>query len=274
MPGTSVGVDGLVGEALKDAQVLGWIGAVSSKFHLIGITNWNSVEENAKVSKHLEAGKKKPYNYQVRQRKKAAKAGLKKTMFPLNPLNSHFANIEGGVRGKWGQEIKVRCTTEQFIGRPTDSETGLSGLGIPMVLIVMGGDFDTFERCSNALVNNIPLLLCQGTGGAADILCQALQMAENSELSASNEYLVLHAVESMLNIPKEKGALFSVNGFDATKHMHFVKDCIRMSDKVTVFRLDRAASTTMDLGTVMQLFPKVPVVKSILSLIIDYQNFT
>ena len=34
--GTSMGVDGLVGEALKEAQVLGWIGASTSKFHLIG----------------------------------------------------------------------------------------------------------------------------------------------------------------------------------------------------------------------------------------------
>ena len=34
--GTSMGVDGLVGEALKEAQVLGWIGAATSKFHLIG----------------------------------------------------------------------------------------------------------------------------------------------------------------------------------------------------------------------------------------------
>ena len=95
----------------------------------------------------------------------------------------------------------------------------------------------------------MPVLLCEGTGTAADILCAAIRLADpdTNELADEAELTVLQLMESGLNIPREKNMLFSQEGFEASKHLHFVKECIRNKNHVTIFRLDRAASTTMSL---------------------------
>ena len=95
----------------------------------------------------------------------------------------------------------------------------------------------------------MPVLLCEGTGSAADILCASIRLADpdTNELSEEAEVSVMQMMDSGLSIPKEKNSLFSQEGLESSKHMHFVKECIRNKNHITIFRLDRAASTTMSL---------------------------
>ena len=43
-------------------------------------------------------------------------------------------------------------------------------------MLVLGGDVGTLDHIANSLVNGIPVVLCQGSGGMADIVIEVLRM--------------------------------------------------------------------------------------------------
>ena len=47
------------------------------------------------------------------------------------------------------------------------------GLGIPVVLVVVEGGTDCIADARKSLEHNIPVVVCAGTGRAADILAYA-----------------------------------------------------------------------------------------------------
>ena len=48
-----------------------------------------------------------------------------------------------------------------------------SGLGIPVVLVVVEGGYDAIDDVIRSLEAKIPVVVCEGTGRAADILAYA-----------------------------------------------------------------------------------------------------
>ncbi len=48
-----------------------------------------------------------------------------------------------------------------------------TGLGIPVVLVVVEGGYDAIEDCRKSLSQKIPVIICEGTGRAADIIAYA-----------------------------------------------------------------------------------------------------
>lgn len=52
------------------------------------------------------------------------------------------------------------------------------GEGIPVVLIVLEGGRDAIEDAKTSLGQNIPVILCEGTGRAADILVTAYNLGD------------------------------------------------------------------------------------------------
>ena len=52
------------------------------------------------------------------------------------------------------------------------------GLGIPVVLVVVEGGTDAIDDAKNSLSQNIPVVVCAGTGRAADLLSYAYQHAQ------------------------------------------------------------------------------------------------
>ena len=47
------------------------------------------------------------------------------------------------------------------------------GLGIPVVLVVVEGGTDAIEDAKTSVTHDIPVVVCSGTGRAADILAYA-----------------------------------------------------------------------------------------------------
>ena len=48
-----------------------------------------------------------------------------------------------------------------------------TGLGIPVVLVVVEGGYDAITDCRKSLSQKIPVIICEGTGRAADIIAYA-----------------------------------------------------------------------------------------------------
>ena len=57
----------------------------------------------------------------------------------------------------------------------------VSGLGLPVVLLVLEGGADTILNVKSSIGQGIPTVVCDGTGRAADILAYAYQHSKEDE---------------------------------------------------------------------------------------------
>lgn len=53
------------------------------------------------------------------------------------------------------------------------------GLGVPVVLLALEGGIDVIVAAKNAIQHRIPIVICEGTGRAADIIAFAHKHAKN-----------------------------------------------------------------------------------------------
>lgn len=81
----------------------------------------------------------------------------------------------------------VACRTEL-----EDAIQNKHGLGISVVVLVVGGDLKILRRCVKALERNIPIVVMKGTGMAADLVADVIDLPPETEvqrlLERINEY--------------------------------------------------------------------------------------
>jgi len=66
------------------------------------------------------------------------------------------------------------------------------GLGISVVLVLLEGGYDAIDDVAKSLTSKIPVVLCEGTGRAADILAYAfMHMFTNHGYISVNSHLVI-----------------------------------------------------------------------------------
>ena len=99
----------------------------------------------------------------------------------LEPNHSHFVLIDTkkGGRAAWGGEIAMRFTIEKTI---------CERFSVPMVLVVVEGGPGTLKTVSETIKGGCPVVLVQGSGGAADAIAQCfalLQEPKKSEAGGS-----------------------------------------------------------------------------------------
>jgi hypothetical protein len=63
---------------------------------------------------------------------------------------------------------ELRINVVVAVARLTDR-----GLGIPLVLVLLEGGYDAIDDVHTSLENKIPVVVCAGTGRAADIIAYA-----------------------------------------------------------------------------------------------------
>ena len=153
--GTLAGVDYLVGQALRELQFRRWIVEDENKFYLLGLVNWNCIDLKVQLDRKLIDNDS---NLHFDIKHGTADSNLEKDQFmtTLNPLYSHFLCFEGGVKGKQFQEQEVRGELLSYIAKPFDEFT------VPAVLVVVGGELETLKEVSQALGDDIPVVVCEG----------------------------------------------------------------------------------------------------------------
>ncbi|XP_063725290.1 transient receptor potential cation channel subfamily M member 2-like [Symsagittifera roscoffensis] len=203
--GSLHGVDKLVSECLKEVQLQAWMGLSSKKLDVIGIVNWDCFESNH-AANTLYFGSEYPmsrfspdqkFSYFVKKRRPDWDAQTGKLSFTLNPLFTNFIAIQGGVKGKLHQETNLRSSIENLLSNPLLEKSLLENTKtIPQTLVVLGGDVGTLDHIANSLINGIPAVLCQGSGGITDVIIGALRMTKGiffSSLAFSYLFFMLHS---------------------------------------------------------------------------------
>ncbi|XP_075249811.1 uncharacterized protein LOC142342384 isoform X2 [Convolutriloba macropyga] len=240
--GTSNGVDKLVLDALKEAQLLSWMGSDAPKFRIIGFPNWNCVRGHEKISRLVyDNPRGLTVEYVVQKNTHTDEDHFEPS---LNPLISHFLCIEGGLKGVKGQEVFVRSAVEESLAGAAEEEvlTGFKGYGIPTVLILMKGEFDVFERAANAVCKGIGIVICEGLGGATDILHYAFRMSNKNSLRVTltipQQLKVMQMMETM-HKRKSMTKLYSAEPFEAARHMHMIHQCLRHKHLIFCYKTQR-----------------------------------
>ncbi|XP_034479798.1 transient receptor potential cation channel trpm isoform X2 [Drosophila innubila] len=211
--GTNTGVTKQVGDALllEGQQRTGRV--VS-----IGIAPWGIVERNHELLGH---NREVPCHSISSPRSKLA---------VLNNRHAYFLLVDNGTQAKYGAELILRRKLEKFISNLklhpfTHSST-------PVVCLVIEGGTNTIRAVLEYVTDSppVPVVVCDGSGRAADLLAFVHKYASDGE-----EQPVLESMRDYLIGTIQK--TFEVSFDQAEKLYQELLECTRNKNLITVFRI-------------------------------------
>ncbi|XP_070134681.1 transient receptor potential cation channel trpm isoform X2 [Drosophila bipectinata] len=211
--GTNTGVTKQVGDALllEGQQRTGRV--VS-----IGIAPWGIVERNHELLGH---NREVPCHSISSPRSKLA---------VLNNRHAYFLLVDNGTMAKYGAELILRRKLEKFISNLklhpfTHSST-------PVVCLVIEGGTNTIRAVLEYVTDSppVPVVVCDGSGRAADLLAFVHKYASDGE-----EQPVLESMRDYLMGTIQK--TFEVGQDQSEKLYQELLQCTRNKNLITVFRI-------------------------------------
>ncbi|CAH8543714.1 unnamed protein product [Heterobilharzia americana] len=182
--GLNLGIIRVVGDALQEQAFCVDKRKLSQQLRCIGIAPWGYVlNRNTLVSKEFE-DHNHPQPYTV--------STVIETGRPvsLNQNHTHYIFVDEGKRLRYGgsESARFRARLEKQIALPAEE----GGFGIPVVLVIVEGGHDVFIDARNSIKERVPVVICSGTGRAADILDMAFNFRlKQSQFTSFSEREVL-----------------------------------------------------------------------------------
>ncbi|KAH8875741.1 Transient receptor potential cation channel subfamily M member 6 [Schistosoma japonicum] len=127
----------------------------------------------------------------------------------LNQNHSHYIFVDEGKRLRYGgsESARFRAKLEKQIALPEEN----GGFGIPVVLVVVEGGHDVFIDARNSIKERVPVVICSGTGRAADILDMAfnfrLKHAQFTSFTEKETAVLSHKLKPVSGKNKIEAAL-------------------------------------------------------------------
>ena len=162
--GTNTGVMKLVGEAVEEGQFLVSDGpSVKRGIKAIGLCNWGMVENNANLVN--------PSKEEINSVNYVTSIDIKDNCpVPLNPNHTHFFMVDTGHRYTFKGIGEFIGRFEKMLSAPAPS-----GLGIPVVNLVVEGGIGALYEVKEFLIRKQMVVIVEGTGRMADILGYAFR---------------------------------------------------------------------------------------------------
>ncbi|XP_016362233.1 transient receptor potential cation channel subfamily M member 7-like, partial [Sinocyclocheilus anshuiensis] len=155
------GVAKHVGDALKEHM-----SRSARKICTVGIAPWGVIENrNDLIGRDVVA----PYQTLLNPLSK---------LNVLNNFHSHFILVDNGTVGKYGAEVKLRRELEKHIN--LQRIHARIGQGVPVVALIFEGGPNVILTVLEYLQESppVPVVVCEGTGRAADILAYVHKQTE------------------------------------------------------------------------------------------------
>uniref|UniRef100_A0A671MUH1 Transient receptor potential cation channel, subfamily M, member 1a n=1 Tax=Sinocyclocheilus anshuiensis TaxID=1608454 RepID=A0A671MUH1_9TELE len=229
--GVSTGVIRHVGDALKDHS-----SKSRGKVCAIGIAPWGIVENKEDL---IGRDVTRPYQTMSNPLSKLS---------VLNNSHSHFILADNGTHGKYGAEVRLRRQLEKHISLQKIN-TRL-GQGVPLVCLILEGGPNVISIVLESLREDppVPVVVCDGSGRASDIISFAHKYSEE-------DGLVNDSVRDQLLVTIQK--TFNYNRNQAQQIYLMVMECMKKRELITVFRtasegqqdIEMAILTTLLKGT-------------------------
>ncbi|XP_006527014.1 transient receptor potential cation channel subfamily M member 6 isoform X1 [Mus musculus] len=223
--GINSGVSKHVGDALK---------AHSSKslrkIWTVGIPPWGVIENQREL-----VGKDVVCMYQTL-------GNPLSKLTTLNCMHSHFILCDDGTVGMYGNEEKLRRNLEKHLSMQKIHTC--SRQGVPVVGLVMEGGPNVILWVWETVKNKEPVVVCEGTGRAADLLAFTYKHLEDGGIlrpQVKEELFCL--IQNMFN--------FSLR---QSKHLfQILMECMVHKDSITIFDADSEEHQDLDLAILTAL---------------------
>uniref|UniRef100_A0A672NQV8 Transient receptor potential cation channel subfamily M member 1-like n=1 Tax=Sinocyclocheilus grahami TaxID=75366 RepID=A0A672NQV8_SINGR len=205
--GVSTGVIRHVGDALKDHS-----SKSRGKVCAIGIAPWGIVENKEDL---IGRDVTRPYQTMSNPLSKLS---------VLNNSHSHFILADNGTHGKYGAEVRLRRQLEKHISLQKIN-TRL-GHGVPLVCLILEGGPNVISIVLESLREEppVPVVVCDGSGRASDIISFAHKYSEE-------DGLVNDSVRDQLLVTIQK--TFNYNRNQAQQIYLMVMECMKKRELVS-----------------------------------------
>ncbi|CAL4083894.1 unnamed protein product [Meganyctiphanes norvegica] len=208
--GTNTGVTSHVGEAFVESSLRTGNGRVVS----VGIAPWGVIERRQDL---IGSGKDVPY---------ALINNPKSKLAAPNSHHTYFLFVDNGTAGKYGAELILRRKLENYLSQQRIEAR--AGLATPVVCVVIEGGPQTIRQVLELVTDNppIPVVVCDGTGRAADIIAFLHKYAGLNMIEANQDTIIV----SIMNI-------FELKEPQAKKLFSELLQCMRKKELIYVYRL-------------------------------------
>ncbi|KAJ8002420.1 hypothetical protein DPEC_G00158710 [Dallia pectoralis] len=163
--GVSTGVIRHIGEALKEHS-----SKSRGKVCAIGIAPWGIIENKEDL---IGKDVTRPYQTMSNPLSKLS---------VLNNSHSHFILADNGTTGKYGAEVKLRRQLEKHVS--LQKINSRLGQGVPLVCLIVEGGPNVISIVLESLREEppVPVVICDGSGRASDIMSFAHKYCEETGL--------------------------------------------------------------------------------------------
>eukprot|EP00079_Xenopus_tropicalis_P022922 XP_012814951.1 PREDICTED: transient receptor potential cation channel subfamily M member 7-like isoform X8 [Xenopus tropicalis] len=206
--GTNNGVAAHIGDAIKEYAT-----RLTHNISIIGVAPWGIIEGRQDlIGNNVMA----PYQTLLSPLSK---------LHVLNNLHSHFLLVDDGTAGRTGGEINLR--------RELENKTSLqqfnakTGRHVPMMALILEGGPKTILTVLEYLQQSppVPVVVCEGTGRAADLLAYVHKHTESSGLLPDG------MESNVISIIKKT---FTLNKNEALHLFQTLMCCMQMKELVTI----------------------------------------
>ncbi|KAM6058322.1 transient receptor potential cation channel subfamily M member 7 [Chlamydotis macqueenii] len=225
--GVNTGVAKHVGDALREHA-----SRSSRKICTIGIAPWGVIENrNDLVGRDVVA----PYQTLLNPLSK---------LNVLNNLHSHFILVDDGTVGKYGAEVKLRRELEKTIN--LQRIHARIGQGVPVVALVFEGGPNVILTVLDFLQESppVPVVVCEGTGRAADILAYVHKQAEEGgNIPEGAEPEIISTIKKTFNFGQS----------EAVHLFQTLLECMKKKELITVFHIGSDEHQDIDVAILTAL---------------------
>ncbi|KFD52861.1 hypothetical protein M513_06171 [Trichuris suis] len=125
--------------------------------------------------------------------------------YRLNDQHTHFLLVDDGTVGKLGGEMSLRIDFEGYLRK----NFKLVNKKPPLVSVIINGDEDTIRYAYNcvSLEPRIPMVVCEGSGRASDIISFSYRMyQENGLLNVPVKLQMAERLQAILRLSEKQCA--------------------------------------------------------------------
>ncbi|EGW00527.1 Transient receptor potential cation channel subfamily M member 6 [Cricetulus griseus] len=224
--GINSGVSKHVGDALKAHS-----SKCLRKIWTVGIPPWGVIENQREL-----VGRDVVCMYQTLNNNPLSK------LTTLNCMHSHFILCDDGTVGKYGNEVKLRRNLEKHLSM--QKIHSCSRQGVPVVGLVVEGGPNVILTVWETVKNKEPVVVCEGTGRAADLLAFTYKHWEDGGMlrpQVKEEIFCL--IQSMFNFSlRQSRHLFQI-----------LMECMVHKDSITIFDAESEEHQDLDLAILTAL---------------------
>uniref|UniRef100_G3PW03 non-specific serine/threonine protein kinase n=1 Tax=Gasterosteus aculeatus aculeatus TaxID=481459 RepID=G3PW03_GASAC len=224
--GVNTGVAKHVGDALKEH-----CSRSSKKICTIGIAPWGVIENrNDLIGRDIIA----PYQTLLNPLSK---------LNVLNNLHSHFLLVDDGTVGKYGAEVQLRRDLEKHIN--LQRIHARIGQGVPVVALIFEGGPNVILTVRDYLQESppVPVVVCEGTGRAADILAYVHKQTEEGGLPVGVETDIIATIKKTFNFSQS----------DAIHLFQTLMECMKSKELITVYHISSDEHQDIDVAILRAL---------------------